>query len=85
MNQAILDHNKIEFSKMDSYGDTKMIWDKSKPEEIEAARSTFNSLVKDKKYLAFKCTSADGNKGDQIREFDPSLSSYILVPPMVGG
>lgn len=65
-------------------GDSKHIWDKSKPDEVDAARVLFNSLVTEKRYLAFKVVK-DGAKGEQVREFDPNEERYIFVPPMVGG
>lgn len=65
-------------------GDTKHIWDKNKPAEVEAARALFNTLVKDKKYLAFKVVG-DGSKGEQVKEFDANEERFIFVPPMQGG
>lgn len=65
-------------------GDTKYIWDKTKPDEVEVAKATFNKFVKDKKYLAFKVVG-DGGQGSQVKEFDPNEERYIFVPPMVGG
>lgn len=64
-------------------GDLKTIWDKSKPEEVENARQTFDNLRK-KGYLAFR-TNKDGSKGEQIREFYPDAEAMIMVPQMVGG
>lgn len=69
---------------MGKEGDTKYIWDKTKPDEVEVARSTFNSFVKDKKYLAFKVNDK-GDKGEQVKEFDPNHERYIFAPQMVGG
>lgn len=66
-------------------GDTKHIWDKSKPIEVEAARALFNTLVKDKKYIAFR-VELDGTKGEgPIKEFDPNEERYIFSPPLQGG
>jgi len=69
---------------MGKEGDTKYIWDKNVPAEVEVARSTFNGFVKDKKYLAFKVNDK-GDKGEQVRDFDPNHERYIFAPPMVGG
>jgi len=69
---------------MGQEGDTKYIWDKTKPTEVEIARDTFNKFVKENKYLAFKVVG-DGKQGDQAREFDPNEERYIFVPAMVGG
>ena len=71
---AILDHT----------GDTKMQWDVANKDEVEHAKKSFDTFTKDKKYMAYKTDNA-GNKAEQIREFDPTLSRIILVAPMVGG
>lgn len=65
-------------------GDTKYIWDKNNQAEVDVARNTFNSFVKEKKYMAFKVNGA-GDKGEQVREFDPSHERYIFAPQMAGG
>lgn len=70
---------------MGKEGDTKYIWDKDKPDEVEIARDTFNKFVKDKKYLAFKVVGEDGQKGEQVRTFDANEQRYVFVPPMQGG
>jgi len=75
----------ITFSIMDRTGDSKLIFDINKPDEVDAARAMFNTLVKEKRYLAFRATDKDGSKGDQIKEFDPKAGTLIMVPMMVGG
>ena len=65
-------------------GDTKHIWDKRKEEEVEAARTLFKALTK-KGYRAFHVTGKDGEKGEQMNEFDPNAERVILVPQMAGG
>lgn len=69
---------------MDHTGDTKIIWDKNQPDEVDNARETFNRLKK-KGYLAFKVEGKDGTKGEVVREFDPNAERMILSPPVVGG
>ena len=73
-----------EMSVMGRSGDTKTIWDPSRPDEVAAARGTFDELVGRKKYLAFK-VKKDGEKGRKIKTFDPDAGKIILVPPMMGG
>jgi len=68
---------------MGSAGDTKIIWNKDNPAEVENARRTFNDLLS-KSYLAFKVKD-DSKEGEQIREFDPSIERMILSPQMRGG
>lgn len=65
-------------------GDTKHMWDKTKPVEVAAARAMFDSLKKEK-YLVFKAEGKDGTKGEQVSEFSPDDERYIFIPPMVGG
>ena len=73
-----------EMAIMGSSGDTKIIWDPDKFEEVENARRTFNDLVKIKKYAAF-AVGRKGQKEDRITEFDPAEAQMILIPQMAGG
>jgi len=73
-----------EMSIMGREGDTKVIWDKNRPVEVENARETFKRLRKEG-YLAFKVTGKDGVKGEQINEFDPNQEVIIFAPQMQGG
>lgn len=70
---------------MGKEGDTKHIWDKTQPAEVEAARAMWTKLVVDNRYLAFSVKGKDGAKGDQMREFDPNAERIIFVPQMQGG
>lgn len=70
---------------LDHTGDTKVIWDKDNPDEVEAARAQFDKLVGSKRFAAFEVKGEKGDKGKQIRAFDPNAERMILVPPMVGG
>jgi hypothetical protein len=73
------------FAVMGERGDTKHIWDRTKPEEVEAARTLFDKLTKEKRYMAFRVTDKEGNRGEQMREFDPDAERMILVPQFQGG
>lgn len=68
---------------MDGSGDTKLIWDSTKTEEVEAARKMFNDL-KGKRYQAFGVKKT-GEKGEMITSFDPYLEKIIMAPPLQGG
>jgi hypothetical protein len=76
--------SQILMSMMTGYGDLKKIWNAANQDEVEDARRSFNHLVKDKKYLAFRVNS-DGSNGEQIREFDASAGKMVMVPPVAGG
>lgn len=68
---------------IDQTGDTKVIWDSSKKEEVAAARKTFDDLKK-KGYWAYS-VKKNGEKGEVIQEFDEEAEKIILAPRMVGG
>jgi hypothetical protein len=75
----------MEMRIMDREGDTKHIWDSDNPDEVEAARLLFDSLVKEKKYVAYKVEGKKGEKGEVMRRFDPTAERVIFSPPLVGG
>jgi hypothetical protein len=68
---------------MDPTGDTKIIWDADVKDEVDNARTTFNSLLK-KGFSAFK-VNKKGEAGERITEFDAQAEKLILVPAMQGG
>jgi hypothetical protein len=68
---------------MCSQGDTKLIWDSNRKEEVDNAKRTFDDLTK-KKYRAF-AVKKGGSPGSAIDEFDPELEKIIMVPPIQGG
>jgi hypothetical protein len=72
-----------ELCVMNTTGDTKTIWDKNNPDEVAAARATFDALKK-KKYLAFSVASG-GKKGELMTTFDPNAEQIIMSPPVAGG
>lgn len=72
------------FAVMGQEGDTKVIWDPTNADEVEAARAQWDALVGKKRFAAF-AVGARGQKAEQVREFDPTIEKLILVPPMAGG
>lgn len=73
------------FEVLDHTGDSKHIWDKANAEEVEAAKRMFEYFTKEKKYAAFHVTGKDGEKGEQMRTFDPKAERVIFAPQMQGG
>jgi hypothetical protein len=65
-------------------GDYKVVWDSSKPDEVEHARDTFNRWKK-KGYMAYEVTGKDARKGSVVNEFDPDAQTIIFAPPLRGG
>ena len=82
--KEIAPENLIEFSVINLHGDTKHLWDRTKPVEVEAARELFKKLRKDG-YLAYKVAADNGNKGEAMPEFDPAAGSVIFSPALQGG
>ncbi len=72
-----------EMAIMGTEGDVKQMWDSENPEEIAAAKATFDKLTK-KGYKAFS-VKKDGEKGKQIYEFDPDAEKIVMAPVMKGG
>ena len=75
---------KSAIAVMGEPGDTKHIWDKRKPEEVKAAKALFKSLT-DAGYRAYRVTGKDGDRGEQMSEFDPDAERMIMVPAFQGG
>jgi hypothetical protein len=72
-----------ELSVLDKTGDTKIIWDSARRDEVDAARRAFDDL-KAKGYLAYSVTKK-GDKDEVIKKFDPDAERIIMAPPLVGG
>jgi len=73
----------LEMAVMDSTGDSKQIWNINNPDEVEAARSAFNSL-REKGYRAFH-VKADGEAGTRMDTFEPTAGKLIMIPQLKGG
>lgn len=72
-----------ELHVIDSTGDTRHTWNRDNPDDVAAMRATFSTL-KDKHYSFFR-VNREGNKGEQVRDFDPAAESLIASPAMQGG
>ena len=68
---------------IDKTGDTKIIWDANNPDEVKAAREMFNNLRR-ANFIAHS-VQKNGDPGEIIRTFDPSIERIIMIPPVVGG
>jgi hypothetical protein len=77
------------FFLMDQTGDTKTIWDPTRPEEVEVAQAQFDALTNPpagkQKYSAFR-VGEDGEKSTvKMTEFDPKAGKIIFAPLLVKG
>lgn len=62
----------------DSTGDTKVIWDRSKSDEVAAAETMFDKLTA-KGYVAYS-VKKDGERDKQLTKFDPDVEKIIFAP-----
>ena len=83
LNEEPRTDGKCELAIMSHKGDTKVVWDPSNEDETAAAKAQFDTLV-GKGFSAFK-VQGKGEKGDMIREFDPTAGKIILIPALAGG
>lgn len=83
--EEVIPEGVLVMSMLTGHGDVRKIWNAANADEVEDARRTWNHLVKEKKYMAFRVNPEDNTKGEQIREFDPQAGKLILVPPVAGG
>lgn len=73
-----------EMAVMGRDGDTKLIWSRDNADEVDNARRTFRDL-KAKGYACFRTRGKNGDRGEQVTEFDPNAERYIFIPAMAGG
>ena len=66
-------------------GDFRQMWDRGNPDEVAAARATFDRLVKDEKHLAYRAEGKAGERGERITRFDPDAERIIFVKQNKGG
>ena len=64
-------------------GDDRLIWDRTKKQQIKEAYAKFNELIQ-KGYKAY-ATLSDGKRGHSIDSFDPFLEEILFVPAVVPG
>lgn len=74
----IPEENRIEMAVLDRTGNTKTIWDITKPDEVVAAKILWEELVTKNKLLAFKVDDK-GKRGEQVKMFDLKAGRYIFV------
>jgi hypothetical protein len=72
-----------ELRTLNETGDTKVIWDPTNDDEVDAAKAQFNVLKK-KGFTAYSVKKG-GEKNKAITEFDPDAGMIIMVPKIQGG
>lgn len=71
-------------STLDRSGDIRVMWDRTNADEVQSARRQFDQALKDG-FLAYRAEGKQGERGTQIRQFDPEAERIILVKQNVGG
>lgn len=69
---------------LDRTGDLKIIWDRTKPDEVEFARKTWDEM-KAKGYMGYSVTGEKATKGEVLQKFDAQAERLIMAPQMRGG
>ena len=72
-----------ELAIIDQTGDTKVIWDKDNPDEVEAAEDQFDTLT-EKGFIAY-AVKKSGEAGRKIKKFVADAGKIIMIPPIAGG
>lgn len=65
-------------------GHAKYEWDVGSTTDTAEARAHFNAMRK-KGYTAYRVDPKSGDKGEIIKEFDPSAGQIIMIPAFAGG
>lgn len=71
-----------EMNILDTTGHTKTTWDPDIPEEVAAAKKSFEKLTENGRYKAFK-VKRDGTEGEPMKKFDSEAGAMILMIPAI--
>jgi hypothetical protein len=72
---------------LDQTGHTTLGWDADNEDEVEIARTAFNSAI-GKGYHAFNVIEdkeGASSRGERMMTFDPEAEKMILMPQLQGG
>ena len=65
-------------------GDTKVIWDPSNDDEVDAAKAQFELLM-EKGFKIFKVGKDHKETGGALKKFPKRSGKLIAIPRIVGG
>lgn len=68
---------------LDGSGDVRTVWDPEDEADVEMARNLFKKAMKAGR-VAY-AVKRNGDKGEVVKEFDPSAEKLIFAPAMAGG
>lgn len=69
---------------MDASGDTRIMWDAERPNEVAMAKAAFDDALS-KGYLAYSVSETGERQNEIVRTFDPTAEKLIMAPAMRGG
>lgn len=73
-----------EISVLCKEGDHKIIWDPENESEVEVARMSYDKLINEENYIAYK-VDKKGEPAKKAKKFNPKWGRLIMVPPIGGG
>jgi hypothetical protein len=68
----------------DSYGDVRIRWDPTKPEQVRRAREAFQKAIS-KGFRAIVLDRKDNQIGSYLTTFDPKAERIAFIPAIQGG
>ncbi len=68
---------------LDPTGDQQVTWNRNDPTQVDIAMAAYNDAIR-RGYMGYKVT-ADGRRGEVLRQFDRAAERIILAPAMQGG
>lgn len=71
-------------SVLNGEGDSKVIWDPSNDDEVEAAKCQFDILI-NKNFSIFKVGKDHEQTGGALKKFPKKAGKLIAIPKIVGG
>jgi hypothetical protein len=82
--RAVLASGRGLLCVMDTTGDTRLMWDPSRPDEVATARAAFDA-AKARGMVAYRVAESGERTPETIRDFDPTAAKIILAPALAGG
>ena len=77
-------YGKGMISVLNEDGDSRIEWDPDNDKETEAAKDMFDKTIEIEGMKAYEL-GKDGEKGKEIKKFNPNAAKIIMVPRIAGG
>lgn len=77
-------YGKGMISMLDESGDNRLEWDPDDDDEVSAAKEMFDKMMKIEGMKAYEIEKS-GERGKEIKRFNPNAAKIILVPRIAGG